>query len=128
MGAEIFGPGRHYWETQIVCENTSHLYVGVCTPDASETWLIHALDGALWGNEHFTSHHASEGFEQGDRVGMLLDVDDGSLAFYKNGEENSPSFTVGSVALPVVAAVHMMHVGHAVRIVPAHVPACIDDD
>ena len=50
-----------------------------------------------------------EGFKngcvKGDRVGVLLDLGDGSLRFFKNGVQNGPGYAAGSVTGPVVAAV-----------------------
>jgi hypothetical protein len=57
-------------------------------------------------------------YTQGDRVGVLLDLDDGSLRFFKNGTQHGPGYAAGSVIGPVVAAVQMLSVGTAVRLLP----------
>jgi hypothetical protein len=51
-------------------------------------------------------------------VGVLLDLDDGSLRFFKNGVQHGPGYAAGSVAGPVVAAVQMWTTGTAVRLLP----------
>jgi hypothetical protein len=48
-------------------------------------------------------------YEQGDRVGVLLDLGDGSLRFFKNGAQHGPGYGAGSVTGPVVAAVQMFN-------------------
>ena len=59
-----------------------------------------AYDGTLWGNGKECSDEAG-GFGRGDRMGFLLDLDDGSLRFFKNGVEHGPGYPAGSVAGPV---------------------------
>jgi hypothetical protein len=44
-------------------------------------------------------------YKQGDRVGVLLDLDCGSLCFFKNGVKHGPGFAPGSGTGPVTAAV-----------------------
>ena len=48
-------------------------------------------------------------FKQGDRMGILLDLDDGSLRFFKNGVEHGPGYPAGSVTGPVALAAHMYY-------------------
>jgi hypothetical protein len=40
--------------------------------------------------------------DEGDRVGVLLDVDEGSLRFFKHGVQHGPGYPAGSVTGPVV--------------------------
>ena len=58
------------------------------------------------------------GFNNGDRMGILLDLDDGSLRFFKNGVEHGPGYPAGSVTGPVALAAHMSHEGTALRLLP----------
>ena len=46
-------------------------------------------------------------FNNGERMGILLDLDDGSLRFFKNGVEHGPGYPAGSVTGPVAKAVQM---------------------
>jgi hypothetical protein len=56
-------------------------------------------------------------------VGVLLDLNDGSLRFFKNGVQNGPGYPAGSVTEPVVHAVQMLKLGASVRLLPnAEVP------
>ena len=77
-----------------------------CSVDCTDGWFIDARDGALWGNGKQNDDQAG-GYEQGDRVGVLLNLGDGSLRFFKNGAQNGPGYGAGSVTGPVVAAVQM---------------------
>ena len=51
-------------------------------------------------------------------MGFLLDLDDGSLRFFKNGVEHGPGYPAGSVAGPVARAVQLWGVGCALRWLP----------
>jgi hypothetical protein len=86
----------------------------------TDGWFMDALNGALYGNGDRV-HHAREhagAYEQGDRVGVLLDLDDGSLRFFRNGAQHGPGYAAGSVTGPVVAAVQMFNANESVRLLP----------
>ena len=51
-------------------------------------------------------------------MGILLDLDDGSLRFFKNGVEHGAGYPAGSVTGPVARAAQMYYRGHAVRLLP----------
>ena len=101
---------------------------GVCRPDAdpradhggredTTAWLMSAKFGSLYGNGKQHDDPAG-GFNNGDRMGILLDLDDGSLRFFKNGVEHGPGYPAGSVTGPVALAAHMSHEGTALRLLP----------
>ena len=46
-------------------------------------------------------------FNEVDRMGCLLNLDDGSLRFFKNGVEHGPGYPAGSVTGPVARAVQV---------------------
>jgi hypothetical protein len=128
--------GKHYWEVELLadCEGEivgigcylcfDILYVlvlgiviGISRPNLDPTglyddrnctdvWFMSAMSGALWGNGKQNGNQAGR-YEQGDRVGVLLNFGDGSLRFFKNGAQNGPGYGAGSVTGPVVAAVQM---------------------
>jgi hypothetical protein len=73
--------------------------------------------GALWGNGKEDDDRAG-GYKQGDRVGVLLDLGDGSLRFFRNGAQHGSGYAAGSVTGPVVAAVQMYNTNNSVRLLP----------
>jgi hypothetical protein len=108
--------GGHYWEVELVSEDTSFC-VGISKPnldprcnyahrDCTDGWFIFACNGALFGNgKQHEDIPTNGGYIQGDRIGMLLDLGSGSLCFFKNGMPNGPGYLAGSVQGPVVHAV-----------------------
>jgi hypothetical protein len=118
--------GRHYWEVELLSENMAYTYIGVTRPNLdpeglymysefTDGWFIRIADGTLSGNGKL-GEDAAGNCEQGDRVGMLLDLNNGSLLFFKNGVQNGPGYPAGSVSGPVVAAVELGVPGDAVRL------------
>ena len=65
-----------------------------------------------------TSRVCVAGFKFGVRMSILLDLDDGSLRFFKNGVEHGPGYPAGSVTGPVALAAQMDYTGDAVRLLP----------
>jgi hypothetical protein len=84
------------------------------------------FEGALYGNvddDEAGRIQAGE-YKQGDRVGVLLDLDSGSLRFFKNGVGHGPGYPAGSVTGPVVHAAKLYSKTHSVRLLPnAEAPA-----
>jgi hypothetical protein len=121
--------GRHYWEVELLStqhRDITRVFVGVTRPklepvgnytgrNCTDSWFITNGSGSLCGNGKAWDD-LSGGYMQGERVGVLLDLDVGSLLFFKNGVQNGPGFPAGSLKGPVVAAVQMMELGQAVRI------------
>jgi hypothetical protein len=89
----------------------------------TDGWFIGAAGGGLYGNGK-QGDDAAGAYKQGDRVGVLLNLDNGSLRFFKNGVEHGPGYPAGSVTGPVVAAVAMYYQDESVRLLPdAEAPA-----
>jgi hypothetical protein len=123
--------GRHYWEVALLSEykqDTGCIFIGISRPnldpkgeylgrDCTDGWFIRAASGSLWGNGKWHTDYAGP-YKQGDRVGVLLDLNDGSLRFFKNGVQHGPGYAAGSVAGPVVAAVQMHYKDSSVRLLP----------
>jgi hypothetical protein len=128
--------GRHYWEVGLLSENVHYIYIGISRPNLDPTgdyydstctdgWFIGAAYGDLWGNGKHGDGLAGC-CHQGDRVGVLLDLDNGSLRFFKNGVQHGPGYPAGSVTGPVVAAVQMYRKNASVRLLPnAEAPASV---
>ena len=104
------------------------IMIGISTPnldptggyinrDSTDCWFMDAGYGTLWGNGKIGDDGAG-GFEQGDRVGVLLDLGDGSVRFFRNGAQHGPGYAAGSVTGPVVAAVQMTSHNGSVRLLP----------
>jgi hypothetical protein len=125
--------GKHYWEVELLSESMSNIIIGISRPNlnpvgvyfdssCTDGWFT-CENGSLWGNGKAFDDEAGE-YKQGDRVGVLLDVDSGSLRFFKNGVQHGPGYAAGSVAGPVVAAVQMYNKDSSVRLLPnAEAPA-----
>jgi hypothetical protein len=128
--------GKHYWEVELLCKGMSlvNTFIGISRPnldptgdytqgDCTDGWFIHAYQATLFGNGKEDDDEAGD-YEQGDRVGVLLDLDNGSLRFFKNGVQHGPGYPAGSVTGPVVAAVQLYNEGSSVRLLPnAEMPA-----
>jgi hypothetical protein len=118
--------GRHYWEVELLFEETQCFFAGVTRPnldpvgdymlsECTDGWFISALAGSLFGNGK-QGHSAAGKYTQGDRVGVLLDLNNGSLLFFKNGVQHGPGYPAGSVTGPVVAAVEIDGEDNKVRL------------
>jgi hypothetical protein len=126
--------GKHYWEVGLVSEYMNNIGIGISRPnldptgdyigrECTDAWFMYAFDGSLYGNGNQGDDTAGA-YTQGDRVGLLLDLDTGSLRFFKNGVEHGPGYAAGSVTGPVVAAVQMFSEDTSMRLLPnAEVPA-----
>jgi hypothetical protein len=126
--------GRHYWEVELLTKSKHAIYIGISRPNleplgsyhtrqCTDGWFIRVYDGSLWGNGKFNDNGAGK-YKQGDRVGVLLDLGNGSLRFFKNGVQHGPGFRAGSVTGPMVSAVQMYYEDSSVRLLPnAEAPA-----
>jgi hypothetical protein len=114
-GSELTA-GKHYWELEILNDQYSgDIYIGVTRPnldldalyadsESTDGWFIVSYNGSLCGNGK-EDDDAAGSFHEGHRVGVLLDLDDGSLRFFKNGVQHGPGYPAGSVTGPLVCAV-----------------------
>jgi hypothetical protein len=127
--------GKHYWEVELLSRKSmTTTYVGITRPNldpageyfkgsCTDGWFIRASYGYLYGNGK-QCDDAAGSYKQGDRVGVLLDLDNGSLRFFKNGVQHGPGYPAGSVTGPVVHAVQFYYTNQSVRLLPnAEVPA-----
>jgi hypothetical protein len=126
--------GKHYWEVELLSGYVNSIFIGISRPnldptgdywqrDCTNGWFIDSCYGDLCGNGKYHDNQAGE-YKQGDRVGVLLDLDKGALRFFKNGVQHGPGYPAGSVTGPVVAAAHMVNKDASVRLLPnAEAPA-----
>jgi hypothetical protein len=127
--------GKHYWEVEMLSDKEKFLaWIGISRPNLDPTgryvrrectdgWFIVNYNGTLYGNGK-SGDDAAGRYIKGDRVGVLLNLDDGSLRFFKNGVQHGPGYPAGSVTGPAVAAVQMRNVDESMRLLPdAEVPA-----
>jgi hypothetical protein len=117
-GELVLEGGVHYWELELRLDKVGFCGVGLARPnlrrrgprywrkECTDAWLLDVGFGSLFGNDSEDAKRAGS-FDKGDTVGMLLDLDDGSLLFFKNGEPHGPGYPAGSVTGPVVFALHM---------------------
>jgi hypothetical protein len=109
--------GKHYWEVELLNEDNAQGFIGVTRPnlnpnvdyadmDSTDRWFIFNYGGSLYGNGENGDAYAGP-IVDGDRVGVLLDLDEGSLRFFVNGVQHGPGYPAGSVTGPMVCAVQM---------------------
>jgi hypothetical protein len=121
---------------ELLSESVMNIFIGISRPNLDPTgkylrrestdgWFMDAHDGALCGNGKYGDNAAGAYlYKQGDRVGVLLDLGNGSLRFFKNGVQHGPGYAAGSVTGTVVAAVQMCKTDERVRLLPnAEAPA-----
>jgi hypothetical protein len=120
--------GKHYWEVELLSKFVGGIFIGISRPnlnpvgahwksECTDGWFMYAAYGALYGNGKQRDDGAGT-YKQGDRVGVLLDLDDGSLRFFKNGVQHGPGYAAGSVAGSVAAAVQMFNTKASLRLLP----------
>jgi hypothetical protein len=129
-GGEPMTEGRHYWEVEITKWGGVDCLVGAVRPgldhdkyhfSTNDAYLIDAFNGGLWGNGKEGDDGQGEGLQaEGDRVGVLLDLDAGWLRFYRDGKRCGPGFTKG-VTGPLVRAAQVHRTGDTLTVLPAAV-------
>merc|ERR1711957_725622 len=92
--------GKHYAEFDVI--DGGEIYLGVIRPihcwprrkmkhDEFRTFCREQNDPAYEGDTHRYYDANNVFFKGGDIIGMLLDLEEGSLAFYKNGVRHKTS-------------------------------------
>jgi hypothetical protein len=123
--------GKHYWEVEILNDGNGPVYIGVTRPnldldgdyavrESADGWFISTYEGRLYGNDKGDEGGDDEpgDIDKGDRVGVLLDLDEGSLRFFKNDVQHGPGYPAGSVTGPVVCAMQLFAVDTSARLLP----------
>lgn len=125
---KILRNGIHYLELEIVSDNIYGLYVGVCKlnlnptieyghKNDTDTWLMFVSQGTLFGNGYFrVSNNDNISFKKKDKIGILLNLDNGSLTFIKNRKYRF-GFCNGSVTGPVKFAAFIVDEDTSIKII-----------
>ena len=111
----------------VLCILVLAIFIGIIRPNLGPTnyyfrsnctdgWFMHAWDGSLFGNGKYGSDQAGA-YAAGNKLGVLLDLDAGSVLFFKNGAKHGPGWAAGSVTGPVVLAVQMFYTGSSAEVV-----------
>ena len=90
LGSRGFTRGRHYWEVQIDKAEWGTIFIGVCPLEAS-SWMGYGLLNYRATQSFGTEMLYGKYLAAGDTVGILLDMDHGTVSFFKDGED----FTMG---------------------------------
>jgi hypothetical protein len=125
-GGSPMTEGRHYWEVELsagycimvgaVRPGLDHDKVRVVTNDA---YFIHGNSGSLCGHGKRSADPQGR-FAEGDRIGVLLDLDAGWMRLYRNGKRCGPGYTEG-VTGPLVRAAQMYRVNNKLTVLPGAV-------
>ena len=123
----------HSWELLLTAAANANgnrtMYVGVAhegldvdkgNHHKNGAWYLRTDDATLYGEGADDDQQPiDKAFQVGDRIGVKMNCDDGSLSFYKNGEAIDARFPAGSITGPVVGAVELLCIGQALTLVPA---------
>jgi hypothetical protein len=86
LGTRGFTRGVHYWEVQVNASSWGSVFIGVA-PGESNSWngygLLNYRATQAFGSETLYGSY----FSVNDRVGVLLDMDHGTISFIKDGED-----------------------------------------
>ena len=118
--------GEHYWEVELTEPGSGSLVnVGAVRPGldydvghcySNSVYCINGVYGSLFGCGKKACGGAGR-FAKGDRIGCLLNLDDGWMRFYRNGVQCESGWTSG-VTGPLLRAVEMVYQGTVVTVLP----------
>mmetsp|Transcript_43638 Transcript_43638/g.123517 ORF Transcript_43638/g.123517 Transcript_43638/m.123517 type:complete len:201 (+) Transcript_43638:85-687(+) len=141
---QLLSSGVHTWEVVLNSGATTNgnrdMKIGVaregCNVEKGDhhnkgnAWYLRTHDACLYGGDidlddqedlllgRNVGNKKGKFFLAGDRIGLQLNCDDGSLCFFKNGEAFGIPFPAGTVKGPVVRAVELLCKGQSVTLVP----------
>ena len=132
----VMRSGRHYAQFTVVAGD--YMMFGVIRPGWGVEGGVDAeyVDGHCFyytnGGYRFPARHAWEGMQgakkQGDRIGMLLDLDQGSMTVWKNGQQLGVMQAEG-LRGPLCWAASLYALDHgSAHIESAAVPVTINED
>ena len=125
-GGSPMTEGRHYWEVELT---VGHCFmIGAVRPGLDHDKIHHFTNGAyfmdvftggLFGYGKVNADPQGE-FSEGDRIGVLLDLDAGWMRLYRNGKRCRPGYTEG-VTGPLVRAAQLSDKGNKLTVLPGAV-------
>ena len=92
--------GKYYWEVLYSAGTNNACHIGVADALAAlsttnsigaNSWNYYGFNGNKWNNNTSTAYGAS--YTTGDVIGVALDMDTGTLTFYKNNTSQGTAFT-----------------------------------
>ena len=91
--------GKWYWEIKIGSKGSNDILIGIAQPSnwsldyvgSSSTSYSYASGAQKYNNTSASSYGAS--FTTNDIIGVALNMDDGEIAFYKNGSSQGTAYT-----------------------------------
>ena len=109
LGGFGMSSGKWYWE--VTCNSITAAMIGISDASASASsssvftangWAYYS-GGQKYNNNSGPSYAAS--FTSGDIIGVALDMDAGTLAFYKNGASQGVAYSTGLTGKTMIAMV-----------------------
>lgn len=102
-GNKLYTKGKHYWQVLVnTTSNPSNIMIGVVNPKVdkfTKRFLTHGEYGFAYYGFDGSCYHKSkakpygEPFINGDVITVILNLDNGTLEFLKNGEHQGVAFT-----------------------------------
>jgi hypothetical protein len=126
-GGSPMTEGRHYWEVELTAGYSSIMF-GAVRPgldhdnehhSTNDAYFIWGYNGSLYGNGKCGADPQGN-FAEGDRIGVLLDLDAGWMRLYRKGKRCGPGFTEG-VTGPLVRAAQLFQVNNKLTVLPGAV-------
>ena len=123
LASEGFTQGRNKWAVRIERSSTAYLFIGVAHSSVNTTNFLgfdcfgwgYIGDGALY-HKRTKLRNYGEAFEEGDVIGVDLDMSKGTLSFSKNGNDLGVAFT--GLTGEVYPAVGFYTLGQRVSLLP----------
>jgi len=139
---ELLSSGVHTWEVVInsgaITNSNRDMKIGVAQQgcdvekgdhhNKGKAWYLRTHDACLYGGDmdlddqedmlvgKNVGNKKGSFFRAGERVGVKLNCDDGSLCFFKNGEAFGIPFPAGTIKGPVVRAVELLMNGQSLTL------------
>jgi hypothetical protein len=103
LGSKGFSSGIHYWEVQVNNSSWGSVFIGVAPSNEDVNGSGGYIGG--WNGFGFINYRATQSFGSetlygtyygnNDKIGVLLDMNRGTLSFFKDGED----FNIGKVVV-----------------------------